>query len=367
MHFQKSFGGLAILALGMAIGGGMGLSTGAPGPAAAAARDGEDSSLAAGSSAEIRGWKKGKGWGWIWGKDDEVGSLNAMTDESRAAALALARQGSVYDLGLTYSRRSFKFAGHSPGEIITFRSPDGIRRMNNPGDPPAALNTDQVYWHSAALFISDNVATQIDGLAHITAGADDHWYNGFKESEWGGDWGPRKCDGPTIPPIVARGVLIDVAGFKKVDALPGHTTITTKDLIDTLAWESVSLAPGDVVLVRTGSARFWGEDGADHALIAAHDSAGPDLEATKWLVEEQGAIMVGSDTSGYEVSPAPGSPGTGISVHKYLLVEQGVHLGELHNLENLSRDKVYVFCYVATVAKIKGTAAGFALRPLAIR
>ena len=163
---------------------------------------------------------------------------------------------------------------------------------------------DHVYWHSAALFISDNVATQIDGLGHITAGLDDHWYNGFKEADWGGDWGPRKCDASTIPPIVARGVLIDVAAFKKVDALPGHTLISTKDLQDTLAWEGVTLAPGDVVLVRTGTARYWGEDGADHARIAEHDSAGPDLTATRWLVEEQGAIMVGSDTSGYEVNPA---------------------------------------------------------------
>ena len=38
------------------------------------------------------------------------------------------------------------------------------------------INLDKVFWHSGALFISDNVATQIDGLAHITAGADYHWY-----------------------------------------------------------------------------------------------------------------------------------------------------------------------------------------------
>ena len=104
----------------------------------------------------------------------------------------------------------------------------------------------------------------------------------------------------------------------------------------------MSLAPGDVVLVRTGTGRFWGEDGADHAKIAEHDSAGPDLEATKWLVEDQGAIMVGSDTSGYEVNPPPGSPGTGIPVHRYLLVDQGVHLGEFHYLEGLSQAGLHV-------------------------
>lgn len=315
----------------------------------------------------IQGWQKGKGWGWIWGKEDQVGSLNALTDASRAAALSLAKTGEVFDLGMTYSRNSFKWPGHSPGEILTFRSPDGIDRMHDKDAPPDAINPDKVLWHSAALFINDNVATQIDGLAHITAGGDYHWYNGFKEAEWGGDWGPRKCDATTIPPIIARGVLIDVAAFKKVDALPGHTLISTKDLQDTLAWEKVTLQPGDVVLVRTGTGRYWGEDGADHAKIAEHDSAGPDLVATKWLVEDQGAIMVGSDTSGYEVNPAPKGHGTGIPVHRYLLVDQGVHIGEFHNLEGPSKAKAYVFCYVATTNRIRGTAAGFALRPLALR
>jgi kynurenine formamidase len=315
----------------------------------------------------IKGWQKGKGWGAIWGKDDEVGSLNGLTNQSRADALRLATRGEVFDLGMPYTRRSYKWPGHSPGEILTFRSPDGVDRMKDPDAPPEASNPDKVLWHSAALFINDNVATQIDSLSHITAGKDYHWYNGFKEADWGGDWGPRKCDASTIPPIIARGVLIDVAAFKKVDALPGHTAITTQDLKDTLAWEKVSLQPGDVVLVRTGTGRYWGEDGADHKTIADHDSAGPDLEATKWLVEDQGAVMVGSDTSGYEVNPPTGKPGSGIPVHKYLLVDQGVHLGEFHNLEGLSKARAYVFCYVAMTNKIKGTAAGFALRPVALR
>lgn len=317
--------------------------------------------------AAPRGWTRGKGWGWVWGKEDQVGSLNAMTDASRAAALAAARKGEVFDLGQTYSRRSYKFAGHSPGEIITFRSPDGLDRMKDPDYPPTESNPGKALWHSSALFISDNVGTQIDGLAHITAGDDYHWYNGFKEGEWGGDWGPRKCDATTIPPIIARGVLIDVAAYRKVDALPAHTALSSKDLQDTLAWEGVRLQPGDVVLVRTGVGRYWGEDGADHEKIREHDSAGVTMEGTKWLVEDQGAMMVGSDTTGYEVSPPAGTPDNAIPVHKYLLVDQGVHIGELHNLEGLSQAKAYTFCYICTVNKIKGTVAGFTLRPIAVR
>ena len=70
-------------------------------------------------------------------------------------------------------------------------------------------------FHSAALFISDNVGTQIDGLGHITSGADDHWYNGFRESEYGYDFGVGKADADTIPPIIGRAVLIDVATWKR--------------------------------------------------------------------------------------------------------------------------------------------------------
>jgi kynurenine formamidase len=368
MNVQQTLRTLVILGLGGVLGGGLAVALGQRGAAQAAPKAG--ASAGAGSSAQtetIRGWQKGRGWGWIWGESDEVGSLNAMSNQSRSAALALATRGEVFDLGMTYSRRSYKWPGHSPGEIITFRSPDGVHRMKDPDAPPPEQNTDHVYWHSAALFISDNVATQIDGLAHITAGLDFHWYNGFKESDWGSDWGPRKCDAPTIPPIIARGVLIDVAAYKQLDALPGHTLISTKDLQETLTWEGVTLAPGDVVLVRTGTGRYWREDGADHAQIAAHDSAGCDLAATKWLIEAQGAIMVGSDTSGFEVNPAPNSPGSGIPVHRYLLVDQGVHLGEFHYLEALSQSKAYTFCYIACINKIRGAAAGFALRPLALR
>lgn len=321
----------------------------------------------------LQRWQKGKGWGWVWGKDDEVGALNEMTDASRLAALRLVRHGKVADLGVAYDRTSYKWPGHSPGEILSFRSPEGVKRQ---GDLPAILNDNpmRTAWHSCALFINDNVATQIDGLGHITAGDDDHWYNGFRERDWGGDWGIRKCDATTIPPIIARGVLIDVAGAKGFDALPAHYAITPEDLQVALRRQNTQLRPGDVVLIRTGTLRYWGDTGADEqGLIKQHDSAGINLEAAKWLVEEHGALLIGSDTSGLEYAPRAEEKAayrarykTFIPVHHYLLIEQGVHIGEFHNLEELARHRVYEFCYFCTVNKIKGTVAGFALRPVAL-
>jgi kynurenine formamidase len=316
----------------------------------------------------VKGWTKGKGWG-PWGKEDEIGSLNAMTAATMKAALGLVKQGKVYDLGVNYDAESFKWPGHSPGAIITFRGPEGVRRQ---GDFKAAadpkLNPDKIGWHSCALFISDNVATQIDGLGHITEGDDNHWYNGFKEADWGGNFGIRKCDATTIPPIITRGVLLDVAGFRKVDALPPNYRITVNDLEATMKEQKVELKVGDTVLIRTGTCKYWGANGADHKKLGNHDSAGIDLAAAKWLVEQKGAILIGSDTSGLEWGPGPEEKNPGfIPVHRYLLIQQGVHIGEFHNAEELARDRVYEFCYVCMTNKIRGAAAGFTLRPIAIR
>ena len=119
-------------------------------------------------------------------------------------------------------------------------------------------------------------------------------------------------------------------------------------------------------MIRTGVLRYWGETGADHAKLQQYDSAGLTLEGAKWLVAQKGAVMIGADTSGLEVGEDPVVPGRAIPVHEYLLIEQGVHIGELHYLEDLAKNKVYRFVYVATTNRIKGAVAGFAMRPLAI-
>src|SRR5262249_9339241 len=204
--------------------------------------------------------------------------------------------------------------------------------------------------------INDNVGTQIDGLGHVTTGDDNHWYNGFQEAKWGGNFGIRKCDATTIPPVITRGVLIDVAGYRNKPALPAHYEITVDDLKGALGQPKTDIQPGAAVLIRTRVLRYWGENGADHDKLTAHDSAGINLAAARWLVEQKGAIVIGSDTSGLEHWPDPKAKKKApfIPVHKYLLIEQGVHIGEFHYLEDLARDKVYDFCYICMTNKIRG-------------
>jgi len=317
-------------------------------------------SLAAALSAQHpRGWEKGKGYGWVYGSGDEVGALNAVSGPTQVlTALREIKTGKVYDLGVLLDRTSFKWPGHSPIEVMTYRSPHGQTVEERPLLPPEAL----LRWHSCALFISDNVGTQIDSLGHIVHGEDRHWYNGFREAEHGGDFGIMKAGADTIPPVIARAILIDVAGWKGVDVLPARFAIGPEELQAALEKQGADVEPGDVVMIRTGVGGLWGDTGADHAKLAGHDTAGLTLEGAKWLVEEKGAVLIGSDTSGLEV--AGGEP---FPVHVYLLVEQGVHIGELHNLEELARDRAYRFTYIALTNRIKGATAGFAMRPIAVR
>lgn len=313
-----------------------------------------------GGTTVSAGWERGRGWGWVWGDDDEVGALNAMTDASRLAALRSIGRGAVYDLGVLMDHRSYTAPVHRTTEVIAYRTPEGLVRQGVPGFEPGGVG-----FNVGMVLCSDQAGTQLDGLAHATVGDDRHWYNGYTSEEWGRDFGPEKAGAHNIPPVIAPGVLVDVAAAQGVDELePGHP-ISVDDLQAALDWAEEDVHPGDVVMVRTGVMRHWGEVGDDHAPFGGPEIAGITLASARWLVEEKGAMLIGSDNGTVECVPVVDGANNA-PVHTYLLIEQGVHMGELHDLEGLSRDRVHRFCYVALCAKLRATTAGFALRPVAL-
>jgi kynurenine formamidase len=312
-------------------------------------------------TAAVHGWRPGEGWGWVWGEDDELGALNAMTPESMLEALRGVREGRVYDLGITVERRSYLGPFHVHTEVVSYRSSGGLRRELL----AAGLDPGDVSFNTSMVMVSDHAGTQIDGLCHATAGTDDHWYNGWAGDRDRDDFGAVRASVAGMPPIILGAVLVDVAGHLGVPCLEAGFPIGPELVSAALAERHVDIAPGEAVLIRTGALRHWGEVGLDHDSLAGPDTAGITLAAARWLVEEKGAILVGSDTSTLEV--VPNVDGDSIApVHRYLLVEQGVHMGELHFLEELAAAGVHRFCYIALTPKIRGTTGGFALRPVAI-
>ena len=159
-------------------------------------------------------------------------------------------------------------------------------------------------------------------------------WNGFSEAEYLGDRGWTVTGAEQLPPIVARGMLIDVAAAKGLPQLPGNYRVSRKDLRDALELQGVKLEQGDVVLIRTGRMRDY-----DNAQVYMANPPGLSIDGAKFLVEDGGAMVVGADNLSLEAFPSEVSDNY-LPVHTYLLAQQGAPIIELVNLEALARDRV---------------------------
>ncbi len=163
----------------------------------------------------------------------------------------------------------------------------------------------------------------------------------------------------TVPPLLGRGVLLDVAGWKGQAPLPRKYSISADELKGCAAVEGVELRAGDVLLVRTGYGALW-HDEAEYLKAAGVAKSG-----TLWAAEH-GVVAVGIDNMSWDV-PEERDPETGATLfgHLYLLPQKGIYIIENVTLEELARDRVYCFGFVGIPLKFKG-ATGSPLRPLAL-
>lgn len=215
-----------------------------------------------------------------------------------------------------------------------------------------------------SIALGGHVGTHIDALCHFSCGGKLH--GGVEAAGIQSDSGGfSELSVDTIAPIVRRGVLLDIAAQLNVDALPTDFSITPGHLDAALKAAKIKVEPGDVVLLRTGWARYFGNFAqfvtGGEGSQARHGAAGPgpELEAARWL-SERGVFAAGSDTIAFEKVPAASMP-----VHVHLLVESGIHIIEALDLEQLARDRVYEFVFVAAPLKIKG-GTGAPIRPMAL-
>ena len=204
-----------------------------------------------------------------------------------------------------------------------------------------------------------HVGTHVDALGHVSHR--DRLHGGFSASS--SQIGGRLAHGgiEELDPIVGPGVLLDIAGTREVDVLPGGYAIGVEDLQRAAARAGIEPQPGDVVLIRTGWARHF----TDPVRFVGHGSGvpGPTEEAAGWLVERR-IRMTGSDTTAYEHIP-PEAGHRLLPVHRLLLVEQGVNIVEMLNLESLAAAEIHRFCFVLAPLKMIG-ATGSPVRPLAV-
>ena len=289
-----------------------------------------------------------------WGPDDEIGTLNKMTDASKLRILQRIASGKSYDLSVDYfvGMPSFHSLGDPGYQYWLTHTPHGTV-VDNPNGLGEIMNR-KVSYTGDAISMYTHMGTHIDALNHF--GLNGQIWNGYTPEQHLGDKGWTKTGAETIPPIIARGVLIDVASAK--GKLPPNYRITATDLRETLQQQGTTLEPGDVVLIRTGQGAHYEE-----AETYLHQYPGISLDAVEWLVEDQDIMLLGADNLSLEAFP-PERPDNWVPVHTYLLAEKGMMFLEQLYLEELSVAAVYEFAFLGASLKLRG-ASGAPMRPIA--
>jgi kynurenine formamidase len=204
-----------------------------------------------------------------------------------------------------------------------------------------------------------HVGTHVDALAHVSH---DGLLHGGIDAEQAQRGGKHTVHGAeTIPPMVTRGVLLDVAALHGVETLPGGHGVTAADLAAAAERAGAEPGPGDVALVRTGWARLFGD--ATAYVGAASGVPGVTVDGARWLAE-RGVVATGSDTTAYEQIPA-GAGHRVLPVHRVLLVEHGIHIVEHLALEDAAEAGLREFLAVFAPLRIVG-GTGAPVRPLAV-
>jgi kynurenine formamidase len=259
-----------------------------------------------------------------------------------AEALQAAR---VYDLEQPRYAGAPVFPAHEPGVVLS------LHRRHEPGlgEPRSSA--------SALLVMTEHSGTHIDALCHQAENM--HLHGGIQvDARVQTSKGFRELGAETIPPLVARGVLLDVAGALGVERLPDGHAVAREEL--ERAASGVDLRPGDAVLVRLGAGAVWDDRPAYEA------TGGVSGEASAWLAERE-PLLVGADNIAWDVPGDAVDPevGTTLPGHVLLLVRAGIYIVESVFLEELAADGVREFAFVCLPLKLRG-GTGSPVRPIAL-
>ncbi|NLT53265.1 MAG: cyclase family protein [Actinomycetales bacterium] len=203
-----------------------------------------------------------------------------------------------------------------------------------------------------------HVGTHVDALSHVSHDGLLHGGIDAQEAQLGGKFLHHGAE--HTPPLLRRGVLLDVAAVHGVDTLEPGYGVTAEDLQAAADRAGVEVRQGDVALIRTG----WARNFDDPAVYQGHQNGvpGPTVEAARWLVE-RGVVTTGADTTAYEQIPA-GKGHSVLPVHRILLVEAGIYIIEHLNLEEAAAQGLTEFVFLMAPLRIVG-GTGSPIRPLA--
>ena len=282
-------------------------------------------------------------WG-VFGRDDQLGTLNFQTPERRRAAVGLVRRGAVFNLDLPM---------HLPyPALISWREP--YRRTQFPLDERGRDDyVDNFYLQCSS---------QWDGLRHMR-NTTHGFYNWTAAERVDAEEGRLGMENFSAHSITGRGVLLDIARHLLANGenyRPDSVREMPPELLDEVASsQRVALQPGDVVLLRTGLAALIHEE-ALHPERAVRPIPSAGLAASDetlaWLWDHQVSAIV-ADNVAVEQRYAEQPPGLR-RLHNEAIPLLGMVFGELFDFETLAddcaQDHVYECLFVAKPLMIRG-------------
>lgn len=272
-------------------------------------------------------------WG-IFGDDDQLGTLNHLTESTVLEARQSIRSGKVVNLNLP----------------LSFFNPPLIAHRGNPVHEIFGLN--EYHRDDKVDGLFTQASTQIDGLRHF-AHPDYGFYNGIDGELLNTVHADLGMQNVATKGIVGRGVLIDVARYRDQQGNPlrpmTNEPITVAEIENTLAWEGIEVKPGDIALIRTGWLTGYrqGLKPLNGPIQSVGLSQSEDI--ARWIWDSKLAVIA-ADNIALEAWPPhkealptlkeqsaeiETSSHTGM-LHRLLIPLLGITIGELWDLDELS-------------------------------
>jgi kynurenine formamidase len=266
----------------------------------------------------------------------ERGMLDYVTEDKRLSALGLVREGRLYDLGRVLDEQAPVFPGRYFRQTLVSTA--------HHANKLTPVGENDVTWITEVFSATTQLGTHLDTLGHLQMG--ERGYGGRSVAELAGPSGLTQLGAETVPQIVTRGWLVDVAPLDR------------GDVIGVEAVAGIEPEAGDAVLFHTGWGTHW--DDADTYLSG---EPGPGLELAEWLAAHRVALT-GCDTWSYGPVPAE-DPARPFAVPQHLNVRHGVFVVENLDLSALAADGIREFALVLTFPKLRG-ATGAWTSPIAL-
>ncbi len=295
-------------------------------------------------------------WPSRYGADDQIGALNEIGAAQVARAAQIVRQGRTFDLSHVLDEHVPAFPGRSFRQFLTTPAHQINARRPDAG-PGGGWGRGNVNWIVEQVAATSQMGTHVDGLNHLQVG--DRMYNGHRLGDVVEEYGTNRLGIETLPQIVTRGLLLDVAAVRGVERLAPGQVIGPDDAEAALDRAGLEVLPGDAVLFHTGWGTWWGVDNAAYL----DGEPGPGMAVVEWLAGRRVAVT-GCDTWSYGPVPAE-DPDYPFRVPQTLNVRHGVIVVENLRLAELAGAGAREFMFVVAHPKLRG-ATGAWVAPLAI-